>query len=400
MPRYMKKIPLYLQIFAGMGAGLVFGILLPNQVAWIAPLGTIFLKLLKMIVIPLIFVSIVDGITRMGNIQKLSSLGWKTIVYYLGTNVLAVFVSLILVNMIQPGEGVKAFGTSAADYATKGFSLEIIPSNIVASFAQGNSIQIIFVAILLGIALVVMFQKVPHIISLISEAHDILLSITGFLVRLAPIGVFGLMASMVSALDWQVFVGIGKFAITILLGLIIHGCLILPLLFRMFSKRPLGDFFQKMRPALLSAFSTSSSSATLPITLNCVEKEVGVRKEIPGFVLPIGATVNMDGTAMYEATACLFIAQAVGIELSLMQQLIVFFTASLAAVGAAAIPSAGLVTLTLVLSAVGLPLEGIGLLLAIDRPLDMSRTTVNVWGDMVGCAVIEGISTSEPNKTD
>lgn len=391
----MKNIPFHFQILIGMILGLLWGIFLPDQVFLVAPLGQIFIKLLKMIVIPLIFVSVIDGINSVGSAKQLSKLGGRTVGYYVATNVLAVLVSLFLVNIIRPGAGVTVFGEGFEGMPSATGLFDFIPKNIFEALANGSSLQIIFVAILLGVGMVRLEGKTANLAQWFKEVNALLMKLTGMIIALAPIGVFGLIASMTQALDWGTFLGIGKFAVTIILSLLVHGAIVLPILLKVFTGRSIKDFFLAARPALLTAFSTSSSSATLPLTLKCVQEKGKVKKEIAGFVLPVGATVNMDGTAMYEATACLFIAQALGIDLSLSQQLIVFFTASLAAIGAASIPSAGLITLALVLNAVGLPLEGIGFLLAIDRPLDMSRTTVNVWGDMVGCAVVQGKEKSQ-----
>lgn len=385
----IKNIPFYATILAGMVLGFFYGHFFPEHVGWAEPLGTIFMKLLRMMVIPLVFVSIVDGICRAGSIEKLSSLGGKTVVYYLATNALAVLTGLVLVNVIRPGEGVTLFGNRPEQLVSPGHLFDLIPENIFRSFAQGDTLQIIFMAIVFGIGLVVLGDKAPSLRKAVSEANELFLGLTSKIILLAPIGIFGLMAVMAKSLDWTAFSGVMKFAVTILLGLLIHGAITLVIFFKVFSKRPLGRFFKNMQPALLTAFSTSSSSATLPVSFDCIEKKEGISKEVAGFVLPVGATVNMDGTAIYEAVACLFIAQALGIELSLSAQVVVFFTASLAAIGAASIPSAGLITLAIVLTSVNLPLEGIGFLLAFDRPLDMSRTIVNVWGDMVGCAILE-----------
>ncbi len=385
------KFPFYLQILAGMIAGAVFGLVFPQFTGWVTPIGAIFIKLLRLIVIPLIFVSIVDGVIRVGSAEKLSTIGLKTTAFYLTTNFLAVLTSLALSNLIRPGDGVQIFGAADPARAIKVFRVsDLIPDNIFAALANADTFQIIFVAIICGAGMLIIREKVPTLIRLASEANELLLSLTQGVIALAPIGVFGLLAGMVNAIDWGTLVGVGKFAAVILIGLMIHGCITLPIFFKAFSDRPLPDFLKKMQPALLTAFSTSSSSATLPVTMECIEKEAGIPKEIAGFVLPIGAVVNMDGTAIYEAAACLFVAQAIGVDLSLGQQIVVLFLSALAAIGAASIPSAGLITLTMVLTAVGLPVEGIGFLLAIDRPLDMSRTIVNVWGDMVGCVVVEG----------
>lgn len=371
-------------------AGVLFGIFLPGKVPWIAWTGDIFLKLLRMIVMPFIFISIVDGVVRAGSMQQLSRLGGKAVLYYLSTTMLAVLTSLVLVNWIRPGAGVKIFGEKILGAGSTASFFDFIPANIFQAFFYGNTLQLIFVALFFGAGLVMVIDKVPTLVAALKEANEFFLKLTTVIIRLAPLGVFGLLAVMVQHMDWPTFVGIGKFAAVILIGLVIHGGISLPLIFKAFSNRPFLPYVKAMQPALLTAFSTSSSSATLPVTIECVEKEARVAPEIAGFVLPVGATVNMDGTAIYEAAACLFVAQSLGVELNLLQQIVVFFTATLAAIGAAAIPSAGLVTLAMVLTAVNLPLEGIGFLLAIDRPLDMSRTVVNVWGDMVGCAVVEG----------
>lgn len=386
----LKAPPLHVAILLAMAAGAVLGRFLPQAVPFVAPLGQIFLRILKMLVIPLTFVSILDGVARAGSMERLSRIGFKTLVFYAATNALAVITSLLLVNWIRPGVGVTIFGHAPAIPAPSGQVWEIIPDNLVAAFARGDTIQIILAAVFFGSGLVVLTQKVPLLRQAVGEANELLLTVTGWVINLAPVGVFGLIAAMAGTFDMSVLAGVGKFAATIILGLLIHGGITLPLLFKIFSNRPLGRFVKNMEPALVSAFSTSSSSATLPITLECIEKEEKISRDIAGFVLPLGATVNMDGTAIYEAAACLFVAQALGVDLTFGQQILVFLTAMLAAVGAAAIPSAGLVTLAMVLTAVKLPLDGIGFLLAIDRPLDMSRTIVNVWGDMVACAVVEG----------
>lgn len=385
----VRSFPLYAAILAGMTLGFLFGHFFPEQAGWAAPLGTIFLKLLRVLVVPLVFISIVDGICRAGTLEKLSSLGCRSVLYYLSTNALAVVTGLVLVNWIKPGVGVTLFGNHPDQTVSTAGFFNIIPDNIFRSFAEGDTLQIIFMAIMTGIGLVLFEDRTPSLRKAVSEANELFLGLTSRVILLAPLGVFGLMAVLAKSLDWTAFSGVMKFAFTILLGLLIHGAVTLVIFFKVFSKRPLLRFLKNMQPALLTAFSTSSSSATLPVSFECIEKREGISREVAGFVLPVGATVNMDGTAIYEAVACLFIAQAMGIELSLSAQIVVFFTAALAAIGAAAIPSAGLITLAIVLTAVNLPLEGIGFLLAFDRPLDMSRTIVNVWGDLVGCAILE-----------
>lgn len=387
----MTKIPLHIRIFLSMIAGMAFGLLLPDYTGWVHPLGLIFLKVLKMLVVPLIFISIVDGINQAGTMEKLSRLGGRTLLYYMATTALAVAVSLVLVNLIQPGAGVAIFGEKPEILeTTKGIHfMDFIPDNMLGAFVEAQALQIILLALMVGLGMVALGEKVAGLRRGFSEANTLLMKITSVIIEFAPFGIFGLIAHMAGSFDLAALKGVLKFVITILAGLGIHAVITLPLIFKIFSGRSLIRFLGSVYPALFSAFSTASSSATLPITLDCVEEREGISKETAGFVLPVGATVNMDGTAMYEAVACMFIAQALGVEMSLTSQLVIFLTATLAAVGAAAIPSAGLITLAIVLTAVGLPLEGIGFLLVFDRPLDMCRTTVNVWGDMVGCAVVE-----------
>lgn len=394
----MKKIPLHYAILMGMAGGALFGYLFPAYVPWVSPLGTLFLKVLKLLVVPLIFVAIVDGIARAGNLEKLSRLGGRTLAYYMVTTAFAVVTSLVLVNVIRPGEGVSFFGEKPDILEKSSISfMDFIPDNVFTAFAEAQALQVIFIAIFFGIGLVVMGERVQGLRRGIGELNLLLLKLTSGVIALAPFGVFGLIADMVHAVDLAALKGVAKFALTILAGLFIHATVTLPVLFKIFSRRSLRRFLKNVQPAILTAFSTSSSSATLPVSLECVEEKEGIPAETSGFVLPVGATVNMDGTAMYEAVACLFIAQALGVELTLASQITVFLTATLAAIGAASIPSAGLITLAIVLTAVNLPLEGIGFLLAFDRPLDMCRTSVNVWGDMVGCAVLERQDASKVN---
>lgn len=385
----MKKPPLHIAIFLGMALGAAFGYFFPQFLPWVKPVGVIFLKLLKLLVVPLIFFSIVDGIAKVGSMERLSKLGLKTVLYYALTTALAVATGLLLVNLIQPGKGVKIFGEAPPEAGMPGNWLDFIPENVFQAFFKGDMLQIIFIAIFAGAALVSLGDRAGLVRKGVEEINELILKLTSFVIGTAPIGVFALMANMAGSIDFAAFMGIAKFGVTNILGLLIHGCITLPLLFKLLSKRPLLPFLKHCQPALVTSFSTSSSSATLPVTMDCVEKKAGISKETAGFVLPVGATINMDGTAIYEAAACLFIAQAAGVDLSLYQQIVVFATASLAAMGAASIPSAGLVTLAMVLTAVNLPLEGIGFLLAFDRPLDMSRTVLNVWGDMVACAVLD-----------
>ncbi len=387
-----KRLTLWIGV--GVLGGFLYGALLPR---WIAPLdffGDLFLALLNMIVVPLVAVSVFLGVASLESLGRLRDLGLKTFLYYLATTSLAVFTGLVLVHLIRPGVGValSASGTAslptAQGWTPRDFVLRLVPTNPLASLARGEILPIIVFSLLLGAAVIPVRDREP-VVRFFQGLNDAILTLTGWIMLLAPVGVAGLVAAVVAEKGLAVLLPIFRYALTVILGLLIHASVTLPLVLALLGRRSALGLFHQVKGALAVAFSTASSSATLPVTLELVEKEAGVRPEVAGFVLPLGATINMDGTALYEAVAALFIAQAYGISLSLPAQAVVFLTATLAAIGAAGIPSAGLVTMTLVLKAVGLPLEGIGLILAVDRFLDMLRTTVNVWGDCIGAALVD-----------
>jgi len=372
------------------------GVFLPEFSRSVAFLGTVFLQALKMLVGPLILTSVVVGIAGLREAGRTGPLGLKTLAYYTGTTALAILLGLALVNLIRPGLGVSLAGSgtpAALVQATPdaaGFLRQLLLGlfeNPVAALANGRVLPLIAFALLLGGALAALGERARPVLSVVASLNDAVLKMVHWVLYAAPAGVFGLVASLVAAQGLEVFRAVAAYAATVLLGLGIHAGALL-LILRTLGGLPVAVFLRGVREALLLAFSTSSSSATLPVTLAGVTEKLRVPPRVAGFVLPLGATLNMDGTALYEAVAALFIAQAYGIHLNLAQQGMVFLTAMAAAVGAAGIPSAGLVTMALVLHAVGLPLEGIGLILAVDRVLDMGRTTVNVLGDAVGSVVL------------
>ncbi len=386
------------RLTAGVGIGVVvgflYGLLLPGWVAPVDFLGDLFLALLKMIVVPLVAVSVFLGVASLESLGRLKTLGAKTLLYYLATTSLAVLLGLILVNLVRPGVGV-ALATGgpqsvppAEGLTLRDFVLRLIPTNPFGSLAQGDILPVIVFSLLLGAAVIPVRNREP-LLRVSQGLNDAILALTGWIMWLAPVGVMGLVAAVVAEKGLGVLAPIARYAATVVLGLLIHAGITLPVILALLGRQSALGLFHRVKGALAVAFSTASSSATLPVTLEAIETEAGVRPEVAGFVLPLGATINMDGTALYEAVAALFIAQAYGITLSLPQQAVVFLTATLAAIGAAGIPSAGLVTMALVLRAVGLPLEGIGLILAVDRFLDMLRTTVNVWGDCIGAALVD-----------
>ncbi len=359
----------------------------------LGPIGLIFIKLLKMLIVPLILASMVVGVAKVGDIRKLGGLGGRTFAFYIITTWASVIVGLMVVNIIRPGSGAPAVAGSVPDAAYSTVSvwsviLSMIPDNPVEAMAKMEILPIIFFALMLGAILTTLGDKGKPLVSFFDSLNEAMMRLADVVIRLTPIGVFALLAEVVAQTGPSIFANLGKYMFTVLLGLGVHAFITLPLLLKIMGRVHPKKYLGHVSPALTTAFSTASSSATLPLTLDCVTKRAGLSAKVSSFVLPLGATINMDGTALYESVAAVFIAQVYGIDLVFHQQLLIFLTATLAAIGAAGIPSAGLVTMAIVLKAVGLPLEGIGMILAVDRILDMCRTTVNVWGDTVGCAVI------------
>ena len=396
----MFKIKLHWQILIALILSVFFGLFLTEYVKYVTWIGDLFLRALKMIIVPLILTSIISGVANIGGASNLGKLGLKTLTYYLITSLFAILVGLTMVNLIQPGVGADlGFQKSVQEISGSGdlgnILLRLIPTNIFDALARADMLAIIFFSILFGYFITKINDQYKNpLINLVNAGFEVMMKLTSFIIKFAPLGIFGIVAGVVAeqAGDKAALVGIlqrlGLYMSTVLLGLIFHAFITLPLILRLYGKVNPWLHFKAMTTPLLTAFSTSSSSATLPLTLEAVEDEVGVSNKITSFVLPLGATVNMDGTALYEFVAAIFIAQAYGIHLGFVQQFVVVFTALLASIGAAGIPMAGLVMITVVLSSVGLPLEGVGLILAVDRILDMCRTTVNVWSDSCGAAVI------------
>ena len=388
------KIKMHYQIIIAILVGIILGISFENYIYLINPIGETFIRLLKMIILPLIFSSVVTGIVNIGNISNLGKIGVKTSIYYMSTTFAAVFTGLILVNIIKPGQGVYIPVDTNMDElpSTDSFSFiniikELVPENIIVAMVNNNLLGIIFFSILFGTALLIIGKKNQAVVSVVESLNHAMLKITDWIMILAPYGVCALMASLVSTYGIETFRTLFMYMLTVIVGLSFHCFVTLFIAITVVGRYSPIHFYKEMFPALATAFSTDSSLATLPVTIDCLEK-VGVSNRITSFVAPLGATINMDGTALYEAIAAIFIAQVFGIELTLLQQLIIFFTAALASIGAAGIPSAGLVTMIIVLKSVNLPIEGIGLILAVDRILDMFRTTVNVFGDATGSLII------------
>lgn len=359
-------------------------------------LGDVFIRLLMLIIVPLIITSIVTGIQSLKEPADLGRLGAITMAYYLLTTLAAVCLGLVVVNVLAPGKGLNLSIAGDAELTPTPLVdvlLGIIPKNIVGAMASGDMLPTIFVAILVGLAILVAGERAVLLRQLFEQANSVVMLITDWIMATAPVGVAALLVG--TLLDpkladvGQFFEDLGVYMLAVVSGLFIHSFVVLTLLLWLVARVKPWRYISALAPALLTAFSTASSSATFPVTRECVTERAGVDPRAADFVLPLGATINMDGTALYEAVAAVFIANALGIDLSFSQQVIIVFTATLAAIGAAGVPSAGLVTMIIVLESVGLPGAGYALIVAVDRILDMCRTAVNVWGDAVGAVVVE-----------
>ena len=405
----MRKLALHWQILLGMFFGVLFGLLFSQfdwgkqlVIDWIKPLGTIFINSLKLIAVPLILASLVKGVSDLKNIAQLSSMGGRTIGMYLLTTLTAVTIGLTIVNIIQPGntlsdetrkELLSAYASDAAAKQSVAVAqqeagplqalVDLVPSNIFAAMQDnGNMLQVIFFAIFFGIGLVLIPKKKAKAVKDFFDAlNEVILKLIDIIMLAAPYGVFALLAALIAeAPSADLFKALGLYTLTVLIGLFAM-IVFYVVLVRIFTRKKTGFFLKGISPAQLLAFSTSSSAATLPVTIERVQEHLGVEEDVSSFVLPIGATINMDGTSLYQAVAAVFIAQAFGMDLSLSAQLGIIATATLASIGSAAVPGAGMVMLVIVLAQAGIPEAGLALIFAVDRPLDMCRTAVNVTGD-------------------
>jgi proton glutamate symport protein len=406
----MKKLALHWQILLGMLFGVLTGIIASQFtggkefiIDWIKPFGTIFINSLKLIAVPLIVASLIKGVSDLKDISKLSKMGGRTVGIYLLTTVFAVTTGLIAVNIIKPGKLVKAetreilmqnyaqdasgkiaMATNQKEAQPLQPLIDLVPSNIFDALTDnGSMLQVIFFVIFFGIGLILIEeQKAKPVKDFFDALNDVILKLIDLIMIAAPIGVFALLCSLVvESPSPDIFKALIGYAITVLLGLSVLIFGLYPILVKTFTGKSPKFFFSALAPAQLLAFSTSSSAATLPVTMERVEEHLGVDKEVTSFVLPIGATINMDGTSLYQAVAAVFIAQAFGLELGLGAQLGIVATATLASIGTAAVPSAGMVMLVIILGQAGIPEAGLALIFAVDRPLDMCRTVANITGD-------------------
>ena len=413
----MRKLALHWKIIIGMVLGVLYGLIASKMGwvdftnDWIKPWGKIFINLLKLIAVPLVFASLIKGVSSLSDISKLSRIGGKTIGIYLFTTVAAVTFGLLLVNIIQPGtsfseekrmELKEQYASNAAskiasakDVKEDGplqFIVDMVPSNFIQATGNNkNMLQVIFFAILFGIAMVMLPKEKTFVVKgFFDGVNDIILQIVDLIMLTAPYGVFALLGGLVVDFGGsaELFQALGIYSLSVVIGLLLMIMVVYPFILKSFTKLKYFDFFKGIAPAQMLAFSTSSSAATLPVTMERCEDHLGVSEEVSSFVLPLGATINMDGTSLYQAVAAVFIAQAFGYDLDLSQQLTIVLTSTLASIGAAAVPGAGMVMLVIVLSSIGIDPEGIALIFAVDRLLDMLRTVVNVTGDATVATVV------------
>ncbi len=399
----LLKIKLHWQILIAMLVGVLLGRILPPDspvYSVIISLGTIFIRMLRMVIVPLIFTSIVTGVASIGQGKSIGRIGLKTMTYYLFTSLFAIMIGLTLTNLIQPGVGANIptspdFNPSSlqAPSSPADILIRMIPVNPIRAFAEGDMLGIIFFSIFLGFVITKLPEKNQNFLKTLFESgFDAMTRLTEIVIKLVPLGVLGLMTKAVRVAGFEMFEALSKYMVTVFLALLLHLCIVLPAIFFLTTRLNPLKHFRAMSEAMLLAFSTSSSNATLPVTISNVEKKAGVSNKISSFVLPLGATVNMDGTALYECAGVIFISQVLGLELTIMQQFVIVITALLASIGCAGIPSAGLVVIFIVTQAVGFKDVDvaviIGTMLAVDRPLDMFRTMINVVSDSVGTVVI------------
>ncbi len=395
-----STFPLYQQIVAAVVAGILYGVFLSDRTGCVAWMGVIFLRLLKMVAVPLVFFLIASSIARAGKTRSLNVLGLKAILFYGGTTILAILTGIAMVTLLQPGRGVDLGDAAqlpdavlnAAPKSLSQILIEIVPDNPAGAFMRQEMLAIVFMAILIGAVLARMRgERAELLIRFFDAGSELLMKITELVIKLAPLGVFGLIAAQIGEIEGgpgallRLGGSLGLYTVTVISGLGFHMLVTMSVILMLFRLRPAAHL-RKMFLTLITAFSTATSNATIPVSLELLEKEEGVSKETASFVVPLGATVNMNGTSLYECVVVLFLAQAHGMEMNFVQMATIVLTALLSAIGTAGIPMASLVMITVILGAVGLPLDGLGIILIVDRFLDMLRTVVNVYGDTC-CAV-------------
>lgn len=406
------KIKLHTKIFLGLVFGIIAGLFFGEKVLIIEPIGTVFLRLITMIVVPLVFVSLMLGTASLGDIRKLGRIGIKTSIYFVITTIIAICIGLLLANIIQPGEGLNENVKAELykNYQAKAQTgiqrmeekpslidilINIVPTNPVAAFIDGNMLQIIFMAMLFGVVLtMIKREKSEPLIKILDSLNDIFIQVVHIVMKVAPYGVFALSAAVIGQYGMDILITLLKYSLVVIGGLVLY-----TLTFNSLSVKLLGHlnpflFFKAAKEAIIIAFSTSSSMATMPVAMESVE-HIGVTRQYSSFVIPLGSTVNMDGTALYQGVSAVFIAQIYGIPLGITEQVIIVLMAVLSSIGAAGVPMAGIIALALVLKQLGIPLEGIALIMGVERLLDMVRTSTNVIGNMACSVVIQELEEKE-----
>jgi len=418
LPMKLSRLQLHTKILIGLLVGVIFGVI-ANQWGfsdivfnYIKPIGSAFIRLISMVVVPLVFASLLVGTASLNDIRKLGRIGIKTVAYYLCTTIIAISIGLLLANTLKPGAGLSEetrteliqshskeaealIGTDSKKPTITDILLNIIPTNPVKAFVEGKMLQIIFLALMTGICLsLVPSERSQPVINFFEGINEVMIKLVHIIMKLAPYGVFALISAIVARFGLGILFVLLKYSLVVVVGLILHVTIVYSSAIKLFSKQRIGTFFRGIRPAQLIAFSSASSSATLPVTMECTEKNLGVPGQVVSFALPLGATINMDGTALYQGVSAVFIAQVYGMGLTVPQQLTIVLTAVLASIGTAGTPMAGVITLAIVLKSIGVPLEGIALIMGVERILDMCRSVVNVTGD-ASCAVVVASSEGE-----
>lgn len=400
-----KKIGLTTRVLIALVLGLITGIIVFNLPSGVFKdtilingvfqlVGQIFLRGIMMLVVPLVFISLVNGAASMGDIKKLGRVGVKTVIFYLCTTALAVIIALLLGYFLKPGVGLDLTAITAVETTTNAKAplvqilFEMVPNNVIGAFAQGNMLQIIVFALLSGVGLSLLGEKGEFLLKLFSSLNDFIMKLVELVMIFAPIGVFGLIAKTFATVGYSAMIPLFKYIGAVYIGLLIQAIFVYGGLFKLLTRLSIVKFYKKFLPAMSVAFSTASSNATVPVSLEICEKKLGISKEIASFTIPLGATINMDGTAIMQGVAAFFVAQVYGIPMTLSMMLTIILTATLASIGTAGVPGAGAIMLSMVLTSVGLPLEGIGLIMGIDRLVDMGRTSINVTGDAVCTTII------------
>ena len=390
--RWMS-IPLWMQILLSMILGIVVGISMGDKAVYLKPIGTLFVNTIKMLIVPLVFCSLIVGITSMQDTARMGRIGFKSFAFYLGTTSIAISIGLAVGYVVKPGAGLTLQAVISNEPIKAAPSVvdtlvDIVPTNPIAAMANGQILQVIIFAVALGIALVLIGEHGKPAIRVFESLAEAMYKLTDMVMKLAPYGVFGLMAWVAGEYGMQMLLPLIKVIVAVYIGCFLQIVGFYSLVLKLFAGLSPIQFFKGISNAMAVAYTTSSSAGTLPASMKCASEYLGVNKKISSFVLPLGTTINMDGTALYQGVTALFVAQAFGIDLTWVDYLTIVMTATLASIGTAGVPGAGLVMLTLVLTTVGLPLEGVALIAGIDRILDMARTVVNVSGDLVATTII------------